>query len=176
MTAEHLRVLLHCNLDTVAFVEVATALARATCQMRSWTPSGWQVDSAPRGWRHCQQSGAPQQFSKRVVATFPFQYALSTRAGTECVTHVLQTLTDMDDRATTLSVDGIGAYDLILSGLRDMEVQSSCLSSVPFMAVPRKMNLEWSTISSREKGGEQGDALMPMLFRLGQHCAAHLTT
>ena len=93
---------------------------------------------------------------------------------------MLQTLTDMDDRATTLSVDGIGAYDLILSGLRDMEVQSSCLSSVPFMAVPPricgKTNLEWSTISSREKGGEQGDALMPMLFSLGQHCAAHLTT
>ena len=62
-----------------------------------------------------------------MVATSHFQHALSTRAGTECVTHdVLQTLTYLDERATILSVDGIGAYDLVskhamLSGLRDME-------------------------------------------------------
>ena len=50
-----------------------------------------------------------QQFSKRVeVATSPFQCALSTRAGTECVTHVLQTLRDLDERAT------MGACDLFL--------------------------------------------------------------
>ena len=29
-------------------------------------------------------------------ATAPFQYALTTRAGTECVAHVVQALTDAD--------------------------------------------------------------------------------
>ena len=42
-------------------------------------------------------------------ATSPFQYALTTRAGCECVAHVLQTLTDLDEDATIVSIDGIGA-------------------------------------------------------------------
>ena len=59
-------------------------------------------------------------------ATAPFQYALSTRAGSECVAHVLQTLTDVDPSATILSVNGIGAFDLLsreamLRGLLTME-------------------------------------------------------
>ena len=45
--------------------------------------------------------------------TAPFQYALKTRAGTECVAHVLQALTEADPNATVLSIDGISAYDLI---------------------------------------------------------------
>ena len=46
-------------------------------------------------------------------ATAQFQCALKTRAGTECVPHVMQTLTDLDRRTTILSVDGVGAFDLI---------------------------------------------------------------
>ena len=42
----------------------------------------------------------------------PFQRALRTRAGC-CVSHVLQTLTDLDPRATVLPVDGVGAFDLV---------------------------------------------------------------
>ena len=49
-----------------------------------------------------------QQDSKAVE-----EYALKTRVGTECVSHILQTLTDFDARATILSVDGVGAFDLI---------------------------------------------------------------
>ena len=50
----------------------------------------------------------------------------SVDKGGQCVTHVLRTLTDLEDRATVVCVDGIGAFDLIsrqamLSGLRDME-------------------------------------------------------
>ena len=44
-----------------------------------------------------------------------------TRADTECVTHVLQTLTDLDERATVVSVDGIDAYAM----LSRCETQSS---------------------------------------------------
>ena len=47
------------------------------------------------------------------VATAPFQYALSTRAGCECVSHALQALCDMDEDATITSIDGISAYDTI---------------------------------------------------------------
>ena len=43
----------------------------------------------------------------------PFQYPLSTRAGTDCVGHMLRAATDSDAAATVLSVDGIGAYDHI---------------------------------------------------------------
>ena len=47
-------------------------------------------------------------------ATAPFQYALSTKGGGECVAHAFQSLTELDPRATVLSVDGIGAFDLIV--------------------------------------------------------------
>ena len=54
--------------------------------------------------------------------TVPYQYALETRAGCECVAHIIQAVTDLDDNATVVSVDGVGAFDLIsrnsmLSGL-----------------------------------------------------------
>ena len=44
----------------------------------------------------------------------PFQFALSTRAGTDCVGHAIRAMTDLNSRATVLSVDGIGAYDHVL--------------------------------------------------------------
>ena len=47
------------------------------------------------------------------AATAPFQHAFHTRAGTECVSHVMQTLIDLDPRTTVLSVDGVGAFGLI---------------------------------------------------------------
>ena len=40
-------------------------------------------------------------------ATSPFQYALSTKSGGECVAQAIQSLTDLDSRATVLSIDGI---------------------------------------------------------------------
>ena len=44
----------------------------------------------------------------------PFQFALSTRAGTDCVGHLLNAATDVNPNVTVLSVDGVGAYDHIL--------------------------------------------------------------
>ena len=41
-------------------------------------------------------------------ASSPFQHALTTKAGGECVAHAIQSLTDLDSRATVLSIDGIG--------------------------------------------------------------------
>ena len=41
----------------------------------------------------------------------PFQYALSTRAGTECLARLLRAATEADHKATVLFVDGVGAFD-----------------------------------------------------------------
>ena len=68
-----------------------------------------------------------KQISKKVEeATAPFQYALSTKAGCECVAHILQSLTDLSPDVTITSIDGVGAHDLIsrnamLEGLLRME-------------------------------------------------------
>ena len=39
---------------------------------------------------------AKQVSKKAESATAPFQYALSTKAGCECVAHILQSMTDVD--------------------------------------------------------------------------------
>ena len=56
-----------------------------------------------------------EESGKQVETTCaPFQFALSTRAGTDCVGHAIRALTDADLTATVLSIDGIGAYDHVL--------------------------------------------------------------
>ena len=40
-------------------------------------------------------------------ATAPYQYAMSTKSGCECIAHALQGLTELDPRATVMSIDGI---------------------------------------------------------------------
>ena len=58
-------------------------------------------------------------------ATAPYQLALKTRAGSECVAHTLRTLSELDEATTILSVDGVGAFDFVcrsamMQGLVDM--------------------------------------------------------
>ena len=94
-------------------------------------------------------------------ATSPFQYALTTRAGVECVAHVVQTLTDLDPGATVLSVDGVGAFDLIsrgamLQGLRGVEGREAALPFVSLFCSSSSTYI-WEddagiTILSKEKG------------------------
>ena len=55
-----------------------------------------------------------------------YQFALQTRAGTDALTHALQTITDMDEDAVIISLDGIGAFDHVrratfFKKLHDME-------------------------------------------------------
>ena len=55
-----------------------------------------------------------KQFAKKVKeATVPFlQYVLTTKAGCECVAHILHTITN-------LAIDGVGAYDASYGALTE---------------------------------------------------------
>ena len=127
-----------------------------------------------------------QQLTKVVEkATAPFQYALSTQAGCECVSHVLQGLTEINPRATITSIDGVSAYDLLsrgamLEGLRRVEGGDQV---VPFVRMFHGSPSEylWEDATGvvhripQGEGGEQGDPLMPLLFAVGQHGALAAT-
>ena len=115
------------------------------------------------------------------AATAPFQYALSTRAGTECTTHVLQAISELNPETTILSVDGIGAFDLIsrkamLEALLTVDGGSQLLPFVCMFYGAHSQYLwedeEGTThVIEQGEGGEQGDPMMPLLFALGQHVA-----
>ena len=58
--------------------------------------------------------GRKQYMKEFKVENSPFQRALSTKAGTDCVRHMFRAATDQDQKATVLKVDGVGAYDHVL--------------------------------------------------------------
>ena len=195
MTAEHVKPILDNTRDTELFCQVGEHLARGEIPedvlhaMRMGRMTALQKTSGGvRGIvagdmvRRLVAKTIAQQIRAPVeVATAPFQHALSTRAGCECVAHALQALTDADPRATILSVDGISAYDSIsrvamLRGLQRMEGGDALLPFVSqFYGSPS--TYLWEDDEgvvheiSQGEGGEQGDALMPALFSLGQHSA-----
>ena len=106
----------------------------------------------------------------------PFQYALSTRAGTDCVGHLLRASTDRDPTSTVLSVDGIGAYDHVLRSAMGRLLQMPAARAIlPFVRLScgAPSSHTWvdgegqqRTVTQAE-GGEQGDPLMPLLFSIG---------
>ena len=111
----------------------------------------------------------------------PFQFALSTRAGTDCVARMVRALSEHDARSTLLSIDGIGAFDhmrraAFLKALRD---RPSLQSLLPFARqfYGRQSRYLWYDDDGQPhdvlqgEGGEQGDPLMPALYALGQHAA-----
>ena len=195
MTADHLRPLLDSVADTSRFWRFAQDLARATVPddivdaVRLGRLTALQK---PKGGVRGIVSGdiirrlvartICQQLSPAVqVATAPFQYALSTKAGGECIAHALQVLTDLNPRTTILSIDGVGAFDLIsrgamLNGLRSVPGGDSALPFVvQFYGNPSSYLWEDDVGDIHEicqlEGGEQGDPMMPMLYSLGQHRA-----
>ena len=90
---------------------------------------------------------APQIAKSVEAATSPFQYALSTKARTECVSHMLQTFTDMDGKFSIFSIDGIGA-------LRPCALE---------------FEMGDTQVIPHGEGGEQGDPFMLLLFCLSLH-------
>ena len=111
------------------------------------------------------------------VATRPHQYALATRAGTEALAHSLQLECEIDPTLTVLSVDGVGAYDLIsrLAMLRALRNTPDAASVLPFVRLfyGQPSTFLWRDDAGvvhrivQAEGGEQGDPLMPALFALG---------
>ena len=101
---------------------------------------------------------------------------MSTRAGCECIAHMLQVRTDLHDRATVLSIDGIGAFNLVssesmLRGLLRVEGGDSVLPFVrQFYASPSSCiwHDEHGIVHDvpQGEGGEQGDALIHPRWKL----------
>ena len=145
MTADHLRPLFDSEVDTARFWRFAQDLARATVpdeivdvvrlgRMTALCKPNGGVRGIVAGdmVRRLVARTISQQISKAVEqATSPFQYALLTTSGGECIAHSLQALTDLDPRATVLSIDGIGAFDSISrGGLRSVAGGDSVLPFV----------------------------------------------
>ena len=195
MTNEHLRPLLDDVRGRKLFFAVGEQLARATVphevveiiRVGRLTALS-KPDGGVRGIvvgdtvRRLVGRTIAQQLAIAVEgATAPYQYALSTRAGCECIAHALQGLTELNPEATVTSIDGIGAFDLIsresmLSGLRDVTGGGEVLPFVRmFYGTPSEYlweddHGEVHKIPQGE-GGEQGDPMMPLLYSLGQHRA-----
>ena len=95
--------------------------------------------------------------------------------------HILQVLTELDPSSTVVSVDGIGAYDLMsrnamMRGLRHVVEGDRILPFVrAFYGKPSTYIWEDDVGDVHQivqgEGGEQGDPLMPLLFCIGQHPA-----
>ena len=195
MTGEHLQTLLDDEHCCDLLHHAATLLARAdipgpvaeALRLRRLTAlrkSNGKVRGIVTGdvFRRLVARTLAQQVGEEVEqATAPFQFALSTRAGTECVAHLVQTLTQDDPAATVVSIDGIGAFDLMsrnamLEGLANLGRGSALL---PFCRLfyGERSQYWWHDDSGQghaidqAEGGEQGDPLMPALFALGQHPA-----
>ena len=88
---------------------------------------------------------------RRLVARiqkFEDEYALSTRAGTDCVGHMLRAPTDMDPMACVLKVDGIGAHDHVLraSMLGPLVGMSHAQSLAPFVLAEHDQVFPGSTM------------------------------
>ena len=110
MTADHLRPLLECGQDSELLWRLCQGLARAEVPaevLRVVNMGRITALQKPTGGirgivvgdilRRLVARTISQQITPAVeVATAPFQFALSTRAGTECVSHVLQAMTDLD--------------------------------------------------------------------------------
>ena len=150
-------------------------------------------DSSPEGCRrrarHCgrrsHQKSDSQDDRPAVgpsgAATAPFQCALSTRSGCQCIAHALQAVTELVPEATITTIDGISAFEsmsrrAILLGLDRVAGGRQALPFVRlFHSEPSAYLWEDDagtvhTIHQGE-GGEQGDPLMPLLFSLGQHAS-----
>ena len=112
-------------------------------------------------------------------ATRPYQFALSTRAGTDSLAAMLRAATELDPDATIVSLDGRSAYDSVSRAAilgKLTEVAPQVLPFVRSLYARVSTYLWWDDDGrcheiAQAEGVEQGDSLAPALFALGQHDA-----
>ena len=126
-TNEHLKTILDDEAATDLLVDAAELLARAqvpetivhAIALGSLTASLKDTgrvrgivagDTFRRGVARTLAEQHNQEFED---ACLPFQFALSTKAGTDCVSRMVRVLTELDSQKTIVSIDGIGAFDHI---------------------------------------------------------------
>ena len=194
-TAEFCRLALDDESTRSSFVRAGSALAQARlppCMAAAFGLGRMVALQKPNGrvrgivvgdfLRRLVARSLAQSFATRFLdACQPFQFALSTRAGTEAVAHALLVATESRPDATILSVDHVGAFDTIsrqamLQALSSTPGANVCLPFVrQFYSDPSRF--VWhdadgqAHLISQAESGEQGDPLMPALFALGQHAA-----
>ena len=192
---EHLKVALDNERTAQALAEVATLYAQAklpgsvakvlsTGTLTALLKDNGRVRGIVAGdsLRRLVARTLAKQFGPEMeAACAPYQYALSTRAGTECVAHVLRAALEEDSLNTILSVDGIGAYDLVRrrAMLQKLRTLPKAKAMLPFVLLSYGQPSEYLWVNDegevktvkQGEGGEQGDPLMPALFSLGQHAA-----
>ena len=77
-----------------------------------------------------------RQFSDAVEAVCaPLQFALSTRAGVDCVGHAVRVATELNPNLIVLSIDGVGAFDHVyrVSMLEKLVEVPSLRDLLPFV-------------------------------------------
>ena len=112
-------------------------------------------------------------------ATRPYQFALQTRAGTDALSGMLRAAVDLDSAATIVSLDGRSAYDTISRAAFLHKLHAVAPALLPFVRLwygQQSTYFWWDANGERRtihqgEGCEQGDALAPALYALGQHDA-----
>ena len=194
-TAEHYKIMLDDEESARFLYAAARALARAEIppeilagirlgRLVTLRKANGRIRGLVMGdvFRRLTARTVAQQLSEPLQqACSPFQYALSTRAGTECVARAIRAATEMDPRTTLLSIDGVGAFDHVaregmFRGLRENPALSTALPFVRQFYGSDSLYLWYDDLGNahevrQAEGGEQGDPLMPGLFALAQHPA-----
>ena len=92
--------------------EVATALSTGALTAIQKPAGGIRGIVAGEAMKRLVSKTLAKQFAPELqAACLPYQFGLSTRAGTDCVGHIIRAATDANPRATLLSIDGVGAFD-----------------------------------------------------------------
>ena len=192
MTVEHLRTLLDSVKDQQLLCKLAQQVAVAGITPTVVEPIRMgrmtalrKTNGGVRGivigdvFRRLVARTMPQQLGPQVEArTAPYQYALSTRAGSEFVAHLIQGLCELNPNSTVMSLRRFPGQRC-LDGL-----YTHCGGeAIPFvrMFYGSPSTYIWEDVEGVEhsilqgEGGEQWHPLMPLLHSLGQHGALEAT-
>ena len=139
MTAEHLKGLLESVDDSLLLAELANSLAQADVPP--------DIVRALR-WGRITALQKPDNGVRDIVGEFICRLVARTLANIfrskpkkrlfltnmhwkpECVAYVIQTLTDLDDNATVVSEEGVGAFDLTQRKVSNFCLLQSCSTAI----------------------------------------------